>query len=385
MDDIWSTIVLSLIVAMISIAQRQAALQQLFKWLPLPLWCYALPIGAVAIGWLPSDTTIYRALTDALLPPALALLLMSTHLQHMARTGWRALLIMAIGTVGITLGAPIGVWLLHAHVPAEAWKGAGALAGTWTGGTMNLLSLRTILDVPDAVFAPLIVVDAMVAYGWMALLVAASAHQIVLNRWLRATAETRTPNAEPTVDVPFGQGGWRAYLIGVLIAIVLSVASRGLAHYLPATRLVSSASGWTVLLVTTAALACSLVPAARRLHHVGMTLGYPCLYIVLAATGAQARMDAFEAAPAWLLIGLVTVCLHGSLVMIAGRAFHLPLALLATASQANVGGVVSAPLVGAVYHHSLAPVGLVLAMVGNALGSYLGCLAAWIGRWLVSG
>jgi len=56
--------------------------------------------------------------------------------------------------------------------------------------------------------------------------------------------------------------------------------------------------------------------------------------------------------------------------------------MLATASQANIGGLVSAPLVGAVYHQSLAPVGLLLAMAGNALGTYAGMLAAWLSRWM---
>jgi uncharacterized membrane protein len=49
-----------------------------------------------------------------------------------------------------------------------------------------------------------------------------------------------------------------------------------------------------------------------------------------------------------------------------------------------VGGVVSAPLVGAVYHQSLAPVGLLLALAGNAIGTYLGLASATLCRWLTS-
>jgi uncharacterized membrane protein len=93
---------------------------------------------------------------------------------------------------------------------------------------------------------------------------------------------------------------------------------------------------------------------------------------VLAATGAQASLTALAAAPAWLLFGVITVLVHGVLLFAVGRWLRLPIGLLATASQANVGGVVSGPLVGAVYHQALAPVGLLLAMAGNAIGTYVG-------------
>jgi uncharacterized membrane protein len=75
---------------------------------------------------------------------------------------------------------------------------------------------------------------------------------------------------------------------------------------------------------------------------------------------------------------------HGLLLLIAGRWLRAPLGLLAVASQANIGGVVSAPLVGAVYDRSLAPVGLLLAMAGNAVGTYVGWAAALLCRLIVS-
>ena len=104
--------------------------------------------------------------------------------------------------------------------------------------------------------------------------------------------------------------------------------------------------------------------------------------IVLAATGAQADVRALWSAPAWILVGLGVVTLHAAVLLVTGRLLRIPLGILATASQANIGGVVSAPMVGAVYHQSLVPVGLLLAMAGNALGTYFGLLSATIARWL---
>jgi len=372
---------LAALVAVTLVANRARAAQPLFRWLPVPLWCYALPMAGVALGWLPRDAATYRALTNLLLPFALACLLLGADLPAVARSGRRALLVAAIGAASIILGAALAVRILQAALPADAWKGAGALAGTWTGGTMNLLALRSVLDVPDAVFSPLILVDAIVAYSWMALLVAASGLQARLNAWLGATpaaaGAASAASAETTASLR-----WRDTLWCGVVAVVLAAGARAAAARLPTSGLVNSSAGWTVLLVTTAALGGSLLPAGRRVGARGGALGYPCLYVVLGATGAQATLASLWSAPAWLAVGVGVVVFHGLVMLLAGRWLRIPLGMLATASQANIGGVVSAPLVGAVYQQELVPVGLLLAIAGNAVGTYLGMLAAWLARAL---
>jgi uncharacterized membrane protein len=58
------------------------------------------------------------------------------------------------------------------------------------------------------------------------------------------------------------------------------------------------------------------------------------------------------------------------------------MALLAAASQANMGGTASAPVVAEIYHTGLAPVGLLLAVLGSIVGTYLGICCAHICRFL---
>ena len=132
--------------------------------------------------------------------------------------------------------------------------------------------------------------------------------------------------------------------------------------------------------MTTIALGCSFLPPVRRLGDSSALLGYPCLYLVLAATGAQAQVDALLDTPAWILLGVIVVLVHGTILLVAGRIWKIPLGILATASQSNIGGLVSGPLVGAIYHRTLAPVGLLLAVAGGALGTYVGLLAATLCR-----
>lgn len=380
----WPAAVLPLIVLVILSASRRARWARAFRWAPAPLWCYVLPAAAVTLGWLPRDTPVYKLLADALLPFALAVLLLGADLPAIVKTGARSLLAAALGAVGIVVGASLGLWLVRAGLPAQAWKGAGALAGTWTGGTMNLLALRSVLEIPEEVFAPLILVDALIAYSWMALLVAASGYQPRINQWLRASSGTL--HHQPPIGHAQQPGDRRAAartrLLGAALAVLLMLGARWLAPRLPI-GFITSANGWIIVLVTTAALALSCLPVVRQMAASGEGLGYGALYLVLAAAGAQARLDALWDSPLWLVLGLVTVTVHGLVLLCAGRALRVPLGMLATASQANIGGLVSAPLVGAVYHQSLAPIGLLLAMAGNALGTYVGMLAALLSRWVI--
>ena len=382
MSSLWPVGALIGIVVGVLLLSRARAWQRLFHWLPIPLWCYALPLVAVTLGWLPHDAPLYRTLTNRLLPLALGLLLLGVNLPAVIQTSRRALVAAAVGAAAIMAAAPIGVVVLQRWLPPQAWTGAGALAGTWTGGTMNLLALRSVLEIPDSIFAPIIVVDAVVAYSWMALLVAASGFQQPINRWLGATAAAtaRAPGIVTDAPRPSRRG---SVVLCAVVALSLALIAQRISAHLPTSKLVTSSTGWAVLLVTTAALGLSLIPRVRRVGERGSILGYPCLYLVLAATGAQADLHALWSAPAWLVLGAGIAILHGASLLLVGRLCRIPLGVLATASQANIGGVVSAPLVGAVYDQSLAPVGLLLAMAFNALGTYLGWLSATFCRWLL--
>ncbi|MBI3996361.1 MAG: DUF819 family protein [Candidatus Omnitrophica bacterium] len=376
----WPAVGLALIVGLVLLAQRLPMCAPLFRWLPIPLWCYALPMMAVSIGWLPSRDPAYPALINGALPLALGLLLFGVDLASIVRTGPRALLAAGVGALGIILGAVLGTLLLRPWLPADAWKGAGTLTATWTGGTMNLLALRTILDTPESIFAPLIIVDAMIAYSWMALLVAMSGRQGSLNRWLRADAAPSRGRPH-TLVVSRSVHHVGSTLACCVLAAGLSWSARAIAVHLPTSSLISSAAGWVALLVTTGGLSLALIPRVRTIGGSGGPLGYYGLYLVLAATGAQASLRALWSAPVWLAFAAMLVLTHALVLVLAGRVWRLPLGLLATASQANIGGVVSAPLVAAVYSQELVPIGLLLAIAGNAVGTYLGLGAATLCHW----
>lgn len=361
--------------------------------IPAPFWCYFLPMIAGSLGWIPRESGFYTFASRQILPVCLVLLLIGTDLKTLSRIGGKAATLMLAGAAGTILGAFVSFSLYKPFLPAGSWGAVGALTGSWIGGSANMLAVKEALEVPDALIGPVIILDAVVAYSWMGLLIAAAAWQ---DRWDRAIcspggAPALAPRSSPSRNKPQGVGTRdvapagappgilhlvsRAFQILALATFISLIAQRA-AGRLPAFPGLT-ASTWTVVLVTTAALALAATPL-RRLGESGASrTGTWALYLLLVTIGARADLRAVLTAPVFLLLGLTWIAVHGLVLLAAGYFFRAPLGLIATASQANIGGVVSAPMVGATYSKELAGLGLLMAVLGNILGTYLGLMTGW--------
>ena len=82
--------------------------------------------------------------------------------------------------------------------------------------------------------------------------------------------------------------------------------------------------------------------------------------------------------PKMFIVGGIWIMVHASLLLIVAKLIKAPVFFLAVGSQANVGGAASAPVVASAFHPSLAPVGVLLAVLGYALGTYAALMTAWL-------
>jgi len=394
--------------------------RKLLRRVPVPFWCYFLPMLAGTFGLIPRSHPLYAFASQQLLPVCLVLLLIGTDLKALARLGPSALLLMLAGAAGTMIGGLVSWKLYHRWLPPEAWGGIGALTGSWTGGSANMIAVKEALQVPDSIIGPLIIVDAGIAYSWMALLVwssslqekweqilagpspaqgtAGSARREAERAWYPLPSEIPSGKADergraPSEAIPrWGiasgvrwptrrEGGPAA--VAFILAISLSLVAQWAARRLPAMGPAFTVSTWPVLIVTTTALLLSLT-RLRKLEEAGVSrLGTWLLYLLLVSIGARADLRMILHTPVFLALGATWILIHGLVLLLAGWALRAPLGLIATASQANIGGVVSAPIVGATFSAQLASIGLLMAVLGNVVGTYLGLGTALAARWLV--
>jgi len=356
--------------------------KRVFQYLPAVLFVYFLPMICTTVGITPPASVAYEFTTRYFLPIALFLLMISVDLKSVARLGPMALVMMSAGTVGIILGGPLALALFGHWLPSDAWQGFAALSGSWIGGTANMVAVAESVGTAPSAFNPVIVVDTVVGYGWMGVLLFFSVWQSKFDTWsnarTRAIEETNTRLAAMDRERHPTTVRDAAFLIGIGVGAAVIAVNLGATMPSLGDPTIISGTTWAILMVVTGGLLLSFTPL-RNFEKVGASqFGYTALYLLLAGIGAQADVRAVLQAPVYLLAGVVWIGTHVVVLYVVARLVRAPLFFIATGSMANVGGPVSAPVVAGVYHPAMAPVGLLMAVVGYIFGIYGALFCAYL-------
>ena len=371
--------VLVLIEALVLFFSENPRTKKFFHFPPPLFWIYFLPMIVSGLGILPQQHAIYPKITDTVLPAGLILLLISTDMKAILKLGRPALLIMAAGTVGVMTGAPLVVLFFKPWLPADAWSGFGALSASWIGGSANMIAVKEAIHTPDAVFFPMIVVDTVVAYSWMGLLILLEGFQKIYDKWNRSDLRVVEELARKAASADARAKKFNfQYLPLILVA---AFGGAWISNWL-AGAVGNGSFAWTIILASTLGILLSFTPLRKLEFHGASRMGYLFLFLVLTSIGARASLSGILSAPLLILAGVALVLIHAAFLLIVSRVARIPLCLVATASQANIGGPASAPIVAAAYEPALAPVGLLLGILGNVMGTYLGLITSQFCKWV---
>ncbi|MBC8191693.1 MAG: DUF819 family protein [Candidatus Marinimicrobia bacterium] len=373
------------LIGLIYFIKQQPWASKIFDIIPPVIWVYFLPMISTTLGITPEQSDLYGWVKTYLLPAALVLLLLSADVKAISKLGPKALGTMLAGTIGIVLGGVISLAIFGRWLPEDAWQGMGALSGSWIGGSSNMVAVGTSIGVRDELFGVMIIVDTVVGYGWMGVVIFISAFQTRLDKWNKVTSSpvNELANHMATSDhqkkeVLTFPGLIYMLVIGIGLGYVCLIAG----EFLPDLGKVVTSFGWTVILVSIVGLGLSFTPVAKLEKQGASHLGNIFLYILLATIGAKADLRSITEAPMFLMVGVVWIGIHATVLFSVGRLLKAPMFLIATSSQANIGGVVSAPIVASVYQKGMAPVGLLMGVLGNILGLYFGFLTAQLMEWV---
>jgi uncharacterized membrane protein len=364
-------------------------LQPLFRRTPAVIYAYFVPALSTSLGITPQSSPAYDWMVRYLLPISLLLLMVTVDLRAVLRLGRKAILMMLAGSLGIIVGGPIALALFGSWLPGDTWMGLAALSGSWIGGTPNMIAIKESVGTPDSLMGPIIVVDTLVAYGWMGILIFLSSFQRSFDKWVGADTADIGALDESLAELDRERRPIEVRDLAMILALGFGGAAISLwiGSLLPALGdpTIISHTTWTVVLVTTLGLALSFTPV-RNLERVGTSrIGYVALYLMLTAIGAQADLKKVLEVPLYLVAGAVWLGIHILVLFGAAKLLRAPLFFVATGSMANVGGVVSAPVVASVYRRALAPVGVLMGVTGYLIGIYGGLLCAWLLSQVASG
>jgi len=348
---------------------------KLFKVVPALVFCYFVPTALTTAGVIPDKSPLYDWIKDFVLPASLLLLILALDLPAILRLGPKAVIMLLAGTTGVVIGGPVSLLICQHWLPADAWQGMSALAGSWIGGGANFVAMGKIAGTSDAMLALMVVPDVFVASIWMGVLLYLSGHQGWIDRWTGADARAihtlqrrMTDFQERTKRIPS--------LPDLMMILALGFAgswvSYKVALWLPEIGEMINSFAWKFIVVTGIGIALSFT-RARNLEGAGASkIGSVMIYLLVACIGASANFAKILEAPAFILMGFVWMACHVIVLLGVGRLIRAPIFLVAVGSQSNIGGAASAPVVASAFHPSLAAVGALMAVAGYVLGTYAG-------------
>jgi len=387
-------------------------LSAFYKYVPALLLCYFIPSIFNSLGIIDGEASnLYFVASRYLLPASLVLLSLNIDLKGIIGLGPKALIMFFTATVGIIIGGPIALWIVGSIVPdvfftssGEAiWPGLATVAGSWIGGGANQTAMKEIFGASDKLFSAMIVVDVFVANLWMAFLLYGAGVSDKMDAKLKAdnsaisslknkmedyaTKISRIPTTTDLfmiVGIGLGAVGVSHFLAD-LIAPAIDSYITGFLELDPESSIqyiTSFGSGffWLVVISTTLGVLLSFTKARDYEGAGASKIGSVFLYFLVATIGM--KMNIAELIRDWedfkylIIIGLVWMLIHVIILLFVAKLIKAPFFFVAVGSQANVGGAASAPIVASAFSPVLAPVGVLLAVLGYAIGTFGAIMAA---------
>ena len=369
--------------------------KKFYTYIPALLLCYFFPSILNSIGLISGEQSgLYFIASRYLLPASLVLLTLSIDIKGIINLGPKAIIMFLAGTFGIVIGGPLTIILLSyiypdlvgGSGPDEIWKGLATIAGSWIGGGANQTAMKEMFGCSDKLFSAMITVDVIVANIWMAFLLYGAGISSRVDKWFKSDSSsiealkvnlagyqakiTRIPNlTDLMIILAVGLGITGLAHIGAdIIAPWISLNAPQLAKFS-----LTSKFFWLIVIATTGGLILSFTKLKKYEGAGASKVGSVFLYILVATIGMKMDALAILDNPDLFLIGIIWMLIHVVILLAVGKIIKAPFFFVAVGSQANVGGAASAPIVASAFHPSLAPVGVLLAVFGYALGTY----AAW--------
>lgn len=364
------------------------ALEKYMKWkifniVPPLVWIYIFNMFFCTIGLYNSDecSAAYSALKNNILYAMIFVMLLRCDFRKLGKLGPRMICIFmgcAI-TLGIGFFALFPLFANALGGADKTWGATAALYASWVGGSANMAAMEDALPVDSGAYSCALALDTACYSLWIALLLFAVKYAQKWNKAckadtskLDAVAAAANEEVAKETNVKPNAADW-IFLIG--LTLVVSAVSQyivvqmngffkgvGLSFFDKGTC--------TTVFVTILGLICAMTPLGKLPAVTELSSVY--LYAVVSLIASTATLIDLLSAPMWVVYGLGILLVHVVLMFILSKIFHWDLCMDSTASVACIGGSASAPIIATAYDGSFAGIGVLMGVLGAAIGNFMG-------------
>lgn len=341
---------------------------------------YALGIIIGNIGLMPGQMpAVQEILSNAMVPLAIPLMLFGCTFKL---SGARSqILAMVTGLISVTAAVTAG-YLIFGNDIQEGAKVGGMLTGVYTGGTINLAALKTMLGVDEETYILINSYDILVSFLYLSFLLAIGIK--LFRKFLpnetsgfskkdadEIQAEIEKENENPYKGLFTRSGMSQAgKMLGLTILIV--GISAGTALLLPESMFMTI----FILMLTTLGIAFSFIRKVRETKY-SYDIGMYFIYIFCIVVASMADLSKLDLVGGMGLLGYLLVAVFGSLLLqvISAKIFRIDSDMMVISSVTFINSPPFVPMMAAAMKNKdvLIP-GLTIGVIGYAAGNYLGFL-----------
>ena len=335
------------------------------------------PDPAVAASFSKLQSTIMSVTVPLAIPLMLFNCDFKLWTKALPKTAWA----LVTGLVAVVVSVVSGYFIFRNHVP-EVAKVAGMMTGIYTGGTVNFNALGASLGVDKSVMAIVLAFQMVITMPYIFFLLGGG-YKIFrkILPYKDVTHKGRTDeDAIETADVENYRGMFeKKNLIGMLKGLGLSVVFLAVGAGL-ALLITGTLSELVVILtITTLSIIASFFKKVRELPK---TFELGMFFILIFSVIVASMFNIHSVSGGSLYVGGFVLWIMGVSVVL-----HLILCRIAKVSGdlfcvCQVGLLCSPPFVppiaGAMKNKKVLISGIVVGLVGYAVGTYIGALLAWL-------
>jgi uncharacterized membrane protein len=371
-------------------------LKKFYGIVPMLLLCYFLPSLLNTFNIVDGEhSKLYFVASRYLLPACLILLTLSVDLKEIAHLGYKPVVMFLAGTTGIIIGGPLAILLVSAFNPElvggagpeAVWRGMATVAGSWIGGGANQAAMYEVFSPSNTLFGIMITVDIIVAEIWMAFLLIGIGKKDAIDRFFKADSSSVDHLQRKMED--FGKSIARnPTTTDLMVMLGIAFAATAVSHFMAdniapfiqdnapelARFSLTSKFFWLIIIATAIGVTLSFTKAREYEGAGASKIGTVFIFVLVATIGMKMDIRSLADYPGLFMVGGIWMLIHILILVIVGKFIRAPYFFLAVGSKANIGGAASAPVLAAAFHPALAPVGVLLAVLGYVLGTY----GAWL-------
>ncbi len=350
--------------------------------------CYIAGLILGNINILPDDVyALQDIITSITIPIAIPLLLFSENIGKWIRMARETFISLILGLVSVIIMVFLGYVIFKDIIP-DTWKIAGLLTGVYSGGTPNLAAISEMLDVNKELYIFTHTSDLVI--GAFLLLFLISFGQRFFLLFLRPfksdqTEEEKISNGEMAHEFESYEGMFRkAVFLPLLKALGLSVIIFAIGGGLSLLVSKNNQMVVAILTITTLGIAVSLVP---RVNAIQKTFPLGIYFILVFSIVVASMADLGEMFNKEYSLVLISIFMYILISVLGSLMLHAILSWIFKVDADNfiitsVALSMSPPFVpvvaAALKNKSVVLSGIIIGIIGYAVGNYLGVLMAFL-------